>query len=681
VVRYVAAALVVLAMASAVWGMPANTAQEGQVLDGAAMVDDNGYSPELVMPMPKDANDDLGEGAGAGIIPVTTTPATLLKATLKDGEMELVAVNEAVDVTDAVCGDGARTGDEECDDANTAANDGCSAACKVEGGYQCLPLEVNGKDMCVACGDKQCTTSFSLQSRCMDTASSLSMTQPDMTVEGGAAGSGKPAEDGQNPPVDERMKNMGLVMDSFLQTKAGAGGAYERSSNGFCQCAPDYCKSPITATTFTCKSTAKGWARTSLTDDTCACAPGFCAMEIAGVTPTQKHCTPLHDNMIRDDAGQCACRAEIAAVTSTDPTQAVMAKTAACKINPVKPIVIVPGGKDEFGTFECVGAPYVKDAASDNCDSCDGTDGKSCSMTRTQGTNQFLCFDVTAGTAAATAPYARAGNGDCECGNDQCLMPNGDHEVCRDLKSAFPYGPMKHSDGKCGCSADENVCKLAVTGGFRCVHITQDNFARNYRRAANGNCECKANMCIAANHPDNGALQCEDASTDSPFQRTAGTFSCECKPGACKFPGNNCKKCPDVPGHCETKCHESSATDVECVKFCRTKVISKEMVRATSQGQLQSVKKTIAREIGCFVQKVTTCSITATSKTCTQVKSAKALYDCPAAESGSEPLRLRDGTETYGYTSMCDRSDLECQIQNCGRLPDSNACQPSLLLI
>merc|ERR1712138_338936 len=62
-------------------------------------------------------------------------------------------------------------------------------------------------------------------------------------------------------------------------------------------------------------------------------------------------------------------------------------------------------------------------------------------------------------------------------------------------------------------------------------------------------------------------------------------------------------------------------------------------------------KKTIAREIGCFVQKATKCSITGTAKTCTQVKSAKALYDCPAQISGSEPLRLRDGTETFGYTS------------------------------
>jgi len=623
---------------------------------------------------------DLGEGEGAGVIPVSATPATLLKATVNGGSIVLTAVDETASAT-GTCGNSQREGNEECDDGNTIANDGCNAQCLVEGGYQCLPLEVNGKDMCVPCGDKQCTTSFSLQSRCMDTAAALDMNVADPTVTSTNDGGGaEAAPEGGEPPVDEKFK---FLMDTFVQTgeKTGSMGAYTRGSNGFCACAPDYCKSPITATSFTCKSTAKGWARTSLTDDTCACAPGFCAMPIAGTTPQQLHCTPLHDNMVRAASGQCACAAATAAVESSDPTLATPAKAAACKIKPTKPIVVVPGGKDEFGTFDCVGAPYIKSTSTDDCESCDAADGKSCSMDRTQGTGQFLCFSVTTGTESQSAAYARKADGKCECGADQCLMPNGDHEICRDLKSAFPYGPMKHSDGKCGCSADSNVCRLAVTGGFRCVHITQDNFARNYRRATNGACECKSNMCTAANHPDNGALQCEDASQDAPYQRQSGTFQCECKPGACKFPNGVCKKCPTIPGHCETKCHEGSATNVECVKFCRTKVIKKEMVRATSQGQLQSVKKTIAREIGCFVQKVTTCTISTGTKTCTQVKSAKALYDCPAAESGSEPLRLRDGTETYGYTSMCDRNDLECQIQNCGRLPDSNECQQPLLLV
>jgi len=406
-------------------------------------------------------------------------------------------------------------------------------------------------------------------------------------------------------------------------------------------------------------------------------------MPVAQMVPAQFHCTPTHEAMVRNNAtGLCECRGEVAAVASSDPSLAVMAKPAACKILPVEPIEVVPGGQNKFGEFECVGEPYKKAPGTEMCEDCMDASPQSCKVARSIGTGNFLCFTVTNGSSTtATAPYQRKADGTCECGADQCLMPNGDHEVCRDLANAYPYGPMKHSDGKCGCSADENVCKLAITGGFRCVHITQDNFARNYRRAPNGDCECKSQMCIGSPHKDNGALQCEDASTDSPYQRTTGTFQCECKPGSCKFPNGVCKKCPTIPGHCEAMCFESTATDIECVKFCRTKNIVKKMVRATAQGQLQSVKKTVAREIGCFVQKVTTCSITTNAKSCTQIKSAKALYDCPAAKSGSEPMRLRDGTETFGYTSMCDRKDLECQIQNCGRLPDSNQCQSSLLLV
>src|SRR5688572_24979213 len=36
-----------------------------------------------------------------------------------------------------VCGDGSIGGAEGCDDNNTTADDGCSAACGVEGGWEC----------------------------------------------------------------------------------------------------------------------------------------------------------------------------------------------------------------------------------------------------------------------------------------------------------------------------------------------------------------------------------------------------------------------------------------------------------------------------------------------------------------------------------------------------------------
>jgi cysteine-rich repeat protein len=35
------------------------------------------------------------------------------------------------------CGNGARSGEERCDDGNLGASDGCSATCAVETGYRC----------------------------------------------------------------------------------------------------------------------------------------------------------------------------------------------------------------------------------------------------------------------------------------------------------------------------------------------------------------------------------------------------------------------------------------------------------------------------------------------------------------------------------------------------------------
>lgn len=54
---------------------------------------------------------------------------------------------------DVVCGDGARGPGEECDDANTAEGDGCSAACAVEEGWACTEPPF-GTSMCSdTCGD------------------------------------------------------------------------------------------------------------------------------------------------------------------------------------------------------------------------------------------------------------------------------------------------------------------------------------------------------------------------------------------------------------------------------------------------------------------------------------------------------------------------------------------------
>merc|ERR1711998_753058 len=149
----------------------------------------------------------LGEEQGEGE-DATAASATLL--TTKVAEEVVTAVNEAAAAT-GTCGDGKREGNEECDDGNTAANDGCNAVCKVEGGYQCLPLQVNGKDMCVACADTQCTTFFSRQSRCLNTASS---------VKASVAVSSQPKRTGAQPEQAPQ-KALGLLADEFIQVGSG----------------------------------------------------------------------------------------------------------------------------------------------------------------------------------------------------------------------------------------------------------------------------------------------------------------------------------------------------------------------------------------------------------------------------------------------------------------------------
>jgi len=611
------------------------------------------------------------------------------KATTKSSDAAAVAVVINAQVTDelytevmdgaggsATCGDGKRQGIEECDDGNTDPNDGCNAVCKVEGGYQCLPQKMEGQDTCSPCGDTQCTTVFARQSRCLDTIASQADGVANEASAEPATGGAPSEEEAANVP------DMVSFIDIMEGSRTGGEGAFQRGSSGFCECSVQFCSLSEGAgpLDFTCKSTEKGWARTSLADSSCTCGTGFCSMPLTGDHDGQSHCTPLHANMIKNNvSGVCECRAATTSVNSSDPMLAQMAQEAACQISPVEPVVKVQGGSDKFGKFECVGTPYVKDAASDSCADCTTTG--SCKVDRTMGSGNFLCFAVGNSSAEKSAPYSRKADGKCECGEDQCLKPHGDHSVCRDLTGAAPYGPTKHSDGMCGCSADADVCRLTVTGGFRCVHMSKDSFAQSYKREHDGSCACKFGMCKAADDPETGRLMCKSAMPDAPYIRKPNLLECDCKPGSCKFPGGICKACPKLPGACESHCSNTSSTEIQCTKFCRTVGITRTQARATAQGQLQSATDTIAREVGCFVEKVTKCVVSAADKKCEQKKSARALYDCPAVKSGKVPMRLADGTETFGYQSMCTEDDLECQIQNCGRNPDSQKCMSQAMLV
>ncbi|MBQ9395317.1 MAG: hypothetical protein IJU23_07340 [Proteobacteria bacterium] len=58
----------------------------------------------------------------------------------------LPGASVSIDASIGACGNGKLGSDEECDDGNTKDGDGCSASCKIEGGYACV--EVDGEQIC-----------------------------------------------------------------------------------------------------------------------------------------------------------------------------------------------------------------------------------------------------------------------------------------------------------------------------------------------------------------------------------------------------------------------------------------------------------------------------------------------------------------------------------------------------
>ncbi|MBK8252881.1 MAG: DUF4215 domain-containing protein [Polyangiaceae bacterium] len=72
---------------------------------------------------------DLGTGAAAGTGGSGGTGATTTSSTTSS--------TSTGTTVEAICGDGKVGGDEGCDDDNTVAGDGCSAACTIEEGWEC----------------------------------------------------------------------------------------------------------------------------------------------------------------------------------------------------------------------------------------------------------------------------------------------------------------------------------------------------------------------------------------------------------------------------------------------------------------------------------------------------------------------------------------------------------------
>ncbi|MFA5477377.1 MAG: DUF4215 domain-containing protein [Bacteroidales bacterium] len=58
-----------------------------------------------------------------------------------DGPGPNAGINLSTTVTLGSCGNGVKTDDEECDDANLVNGDGCSSECKIESGYACVDTD------------------------------------------------------------------------------------------------------------------------------------------------------------------------------------------------------------------------------------------------------------------------------------------------------------------------------------------------------------------------------------------------------------------------------------------------------------------------------------------------------------------------------------------------------------
>src|SRR5688572_27099013 len=93
-----------------------------------------GGNPEVAIPGPQLASEQGGAGGD--------------QAEGGEGPGVMVGVGGAGE-GEAVCGDFEVGGDEECDDGDDQAGDGCSDECQVEPGYSCEPL--GGE--CYECGN------------------------------------------------------------------------------------------------------------------------------------------------------------------------------------------------------------------------------------------------------------------------------------------------------------------------------------------------------------------------------------------------------------------------------------------------------------------------------------------------------------------------------------------------
>jgi len=473
-----------------------------------------------------------------------------------------------------------------------------------------------------------------------------------------------------------------------------------------------------------CRPENEGWTA-NIETGICECGLGHCLMPMANQaisSPSKFHCQKFKNppTMVRNaTTALCQCAPGTDEVVSSDPAEARPAKLDSCKVYPSTPVLKIPNQGPLYPEFACVATPYVKANMSDVCTNCTAD---SCRMPRpgvslskrnlgAEQPNQFYCVkeDGMKGLQMTVGE-----DGSCQCAADQCLVPYRDTMKCVRLDGSHPYGGAKLSDGKCGCAEDANACIMPTTpggfgkpsAGFVCLRLKEGveptTYGKKYYRGTTGYCRCRSSLCRADPTPSSvGTFRCIDVESKGAYKHDptvvaaikAGSsveedVPCTCANGACMLPGDTgntprCVACPTTPGECVARCSADSSTSVpvvNCIKYCSTKHVKLQAAVGAGPDQMFEKRNYAARVVRCFIAKTITCEQQDEGQECTQKITARAIYDCPGVYSKRANRKLVDGTDTFGFKSVCSTKNFQCQKDKCNSVANPAVCLQAMLL-
>jgi hypothetical protein len=125
---------------------------------------------------------------------------------------------------------------------------------------------------------------------------------------------------------------------------------------------------------------------------------------------------------------------------------------------------------------------------------------------------------------------------------------------------------------------------------------------------------------------------------------------------------------------------DESANVVNCIKYCSTKHVKMQPAVGAGPDQLFDKRTYAARVVRCFIAKTITCEQQAEGKECTQKITARAIYDCPGVYSKRSSRKLIDGTDIFGFKSICSITNFQCQKDKCNSIANPAVCLQAMLL-